>query len=139
MSLFPVFQTSASGVYTNRVWMDAVADNIANINTVRPYDQAAFQARYIVAQAVPGEGNDPSGVGSGVTVAGVQFGSAQGQVRYDPGNPMANAQGYVRAPDIDLSDQMVQLIQAQRGYQMNLTVIDRARDSYMQALQIAAK
>lgn len=139
MSLFPVFQTSASGLYTNRVWMDSVADNIANINTIRPYDQAAFQARYVVAQAVPGNGNDPAGVGAGVKVAGVQFGNAQGRIRYEPGNPMANAQGLVRYPDIDLGDQMVMLIQAQRSYQMNLTVIDRARDSYLQALQISAK
>lgn len=139
MSLFPVFQTSASGLYTNRVWMDAVADNIANINTVRPYNDPAFQERFVVAQSVPGEGNDPAGVGAGVRVAGVEYGNAQGRIRYEPGNPMANKDGLVRYPDVDLGDQMVMLIQAQRSYQMNLTVIDRARESYQQALQIAAR
>lgn len=139
MSLFPVFQTSQSALYTNRVWMDAISDNIANINTVRPYDQPAFQARYVVAQSVPSTSNDPVGVGGGVRVAGVEFGDANGRVRYEPGNPMANKDGYVRYPDMDLSDQMVQLIQAQRSYQMNLAVVDRARDSYLQALQIGVK
>ena len=136
MSLFPVFQTTGSALTTNRVWMDAIADNIANVNTVRPFDEPAFQARYVVAQSVRSDGNDPAGVGGGVRVAGVEFGDAQGRIRYEPGNPMANADGLVRYPDMDLADQMVQLIQAQRSYQLNLTVIDRARDSYLQALQI---
>ena len=139
MSLFPVFQTAASGLYANRVWMDAISDNIANVNTVRPYNQAAFQTRWIQVQSVRGDGNDPVGVGGGVAVVAAQFGSPQGVVHYDPTNPMANNQGLVREPDVDLGDQMTQLIQAQRSYQLNLTVIDRARDSYQQAINISAR
>jgi flagellar basal-body rod protein FlgC len=138
VSLFPVFDTSASGLYTNRVWMDSIADNIANINTIRPYDQPAFQARYVVAQSVEGNGSDPVGVGSGVQVAAIQYGNPQGRIRYEPTNPLANKQGIVRYPDIDLGDQLVMMIQAQRAYQMNLQVIDRAHDAYQQALQIKA-
>ncbi len=137
MSLFPVFQTAASGLYANRVWMDSVSDNIANMNTIRPYDQPAYQASYVVAQSVPSDGNDPPGVGGGVEVAGIDRGDPAGRQRYEPGNPNANKDGVVRYPDIDLGDQMVMLIQAQRSYQMNLQVIDRARESYQQALQIA--
>ncbi len=139
MSLFPVFQTAASGLYANRVWMDAISDNIANVNTVRPFNQPAFQTRWIQVQSVRGDGNDPVGVGGGVDVVAAQFGSPQGIVRYDPTNPLANKQGYVRSPDVDLGDQMTQLIQAQRSYELNLTVIDRARDSYQQAIEISAK
>jgi flagellar basal-body rod protein FlgC len=138
VSLFPVFQTTGSGLYANRVWMDSVSDNLANINTIRPYDQPAFQARYVIAQSVEGSANDPVGIGSGVRVAGVTYGNAQGRLRYQPDSPMANKQGIVRYPDIDMGDQLVMLIQAQRAYQMNLQVIDRARDSYQQALQIKA-
>ncbi len=140
MSLFPVFQTTGSGLHANRVWMDAVADNIANMNTVGSFDQPAFQARYVQVQAVRGDGNDPAGVGGGVQVTGAALGDATGQLRYDPTNPLADkATGMVRYPDIDLSDQMTQLIQAQRSYQLNLTVIDRARESYQQAIGISAK
>jgi flagellar basal-body rod protein FlgC len=60
----------------------------------------------------------------------------QGRQRYEPGNPYANADGIVRYPDIDLGTQMTSLIQAQRAYELNLAVVDRARDSYMQALQL---
>ncbi len=139
MSLFPVFQTAGSGLHANRIWMDAVADNIANVNTIRPYDQAAFQTRWVQVQSVRGDSNDPVGVGGGVQVVAARFGSPEGVVHYDPTNPLANKDGLVRAPDVDLGDQMTQLIQAQRSYQLNLTVIDRARDSYLQAINIAAR
>jgi flagellar basal-body rod protein FlgC len=55
---------------------------------------------------------------------------------YEPGNPQADASGYVRYPDIDLGQQMGFLIMAQRGYQANLAVVDRAHDAYTAALQL---
>ncbi len=136
MSNFPILDTASSALHTNRIWMDAVADNIANINTIRPYDQPAFQERFIVAQAVRGDENELPGVGGGSEPVAVLFGDPQGRIRYEPDHPMANEDGYVRYPDIDLSDQMTQLLMAQRAYQMNLAVVDRARDAYLQALNI---
>lgn len=136
MSIFPVFQTAGSGLRTHRIWMDAVADNLANLNTIRPYDQAAFQARYVVAEAVRSDDSDPVGVGGGARPAAVLFGDPAGRVRYQPEHPYASPDGLVRYPAIDLSDQMTQLVMAQRAYQLNLAVVDRARDSYLQALQI---
>ena len=55
---------------------------------------------------------------------------------YEPNNPLADAEGYVRYPDIDMSSQMSSLIMAQRGYQANAAVVDRARATYEAALQI---
>ena len=136
MSIFSILQTAGSGLRLDRVWLDAVSDNIANINTIRPYDEAAFQERFVVAQSVRADDADPAGVGGGVRVESVLYGDPAGRTRYEPGHPYANEEGLVRYPDIDLSDQMVQMILAQRGYQMNLAVIDRARDTYMQALSI---
>ena len=136
MSIFPAFQTAASGLRTDRIWMDSVADNIANINTVRPFEDAAFQQRFVVAQAIRTEDNDPPGVGGGARVASIAYGSAEGRVRYEPDHPFANAEGLVRYPDIDLGTQMTSLIMAQRAYQLNLAVVDRARDTYLQALQL---
>jgi flagellar basal body rod protein FlgC len=71
MSVFAAIQTAGSALRTNRVWMDAVADNLANINTIRPYDQPAFQARSILATAVRGDNNNPPGVGGGVAPTAV--------------------------------------------------------------------
>ncbi len=59
-----------------------------------------------------------------------------GRIVYQPDNPLADAEGNVRMPDIDLADQMGQLIMAQRGYQANLAVVQRAQDAYSAALQL---
>ncbi len=69
-------------------------------------------------------------------VAGTALGKAEGRLVYEPDNPLADNNGYVRYPDIDLGGQMGQLIMAQRGYQANLTVVDRAKDAYEAALNL---
>jgi len=131
MAVFDTLGISASGLLAHRKWLDAVSDNISNINTATSTDKSAFKERYIEAQAV----DYGSGKG-GVRVATAQFGSGEGRVVYEPKNPLADKDGYVRYPDIDLGDQMAQLIMAQRGYQANLSVIDRATKSYQAALQL---
>ena len=128
MAIFNAIGVAGSGVTVYRKWLDAVSDNIANLNTVKGMDEDAFRARYVIAQ----EAAD----GNGAQVGGAAFGSAEGRVVYEPGNPLADEEGYVRYPDIDLSSQMGQLIMAQRGYQANLTVVDRAKDAYEAALQL---
>ncbi|HEY8673142.1 MULTISPECIES: flagellar basal body rod protein FlgC [Lacisediminihabitans] len=125
---FDAIGIAATGLTVHRKWLDAVADNIANVNTAKPTSGAAFQARYVVAQE--GEGT------TGVYVKGAAFGSAEGRLVYEPANPLADKEGYVRYPDIDLASQMGQLIMAQRGYQANAAVVDRAKETYQAALQI---
>ena len=129
--MFDSLDISGSGLSVHRRWMDAVSDNIANINTVSSTDGEAFKERMVVAQAV----DYGSGEG-GVRVDRTELGSVEGRMTYEPDNPLADDQGYVRRPDIDLGDQMTQLIQAQRSYQANLSSIDRATDAYRAALQL---
>ena len=131
MSLFCTFGISGSGLMTHRKWLDAVSDNIANVNTVRRTDEDAFQQRMVVAEAVEygtGEG--------GVRVARAEFGSGEGRLVYQPDHPLADDAGYVKYPDIDLGDQMSQMIMAQRGYQANLAVVERATEAYKAALML---
>ena len=119
---------AGTALVVHRKWLDAVSDNIANINTVRPSDGEAFRAHYVIAQA--GEGT------TGVYVAGGAYGSAEGRLVYEPNHPLADEAGYVRYPDIDLGQQMGDLIMAQRGYEANAAVVDRAKATYEAALQI---
>ena len=119
---------ASTGLTLHRTWLDAVSDNMANVNTVRATNDDAFRERYIMAQ---------SGVGdSGAYVAGISYGDAEGRVVYDPNHPLADEAGNVRYPDIDLAAQMGQLIMAQRGYQANAAVVDRAKVMYESGLQI---
>ena len=135
-SMFPTFDIASSALTTHRIWMNALADNIANINTVKPMSQAAYQEKFIVAQEIPSAPGQPVGVGGGVAPVAVEYGDATGMVTYDPTNPLADKDGLVRRPSENLGDQMTNLIIAQRGYQLNLAVIDRAKSSYQQALDI---
>lgn len=125
---FDAIGIAGTGLTVHRKWLDALSDNIANINTAQPTDGAAFQERYVMVEA--GEGT------SGAYVAGTALGDAEGRLAYEPDHPYADAEGYVRYPDIDLGSQMSQLILAQRGYQANAAVVDRAKTSYEAALQI---
>jgi flagellar basal-body rod protein FlgC len=131
MGLFGAIGIAGTGVTVYRKWLDAVSDNIANMDNVSPTSGNAFQAKYVQAKAV----NYGSGEG-GVEVGGVTLGSAEGRLVHEPDNPLADADGYVRYPDIDLSSQMSQMIMAQRGYQANLAVVDRAKGAYEAALQL---
>jgi flagellar basal-body rod protein FlgC len=131
MALFGAFGTAGSGLSVHRKWLDALSDNISNINTATPTSGEAFRARYIMAQSL-GNGTGEGGV----QVTGIALGSAEGRVVFQPDHPLADADGNVRLPDIDLGDQMTQLIMAQRGYQANLAVVDRARNAYEAALQL---
>jgi flagellar basal-body rod protein FlgC len=131
MSFFDSLSIAGSGLVTHRKWLDAVSDNVANINDATSTSKPAFQERMVEAQAV----DYGSGEG-GVAVSGVKFGSAAGRTVYEPGNPLADAQGYVKYPDIDLGDQMTQMIMAQRGYQANLQTINAATETYKAALQL---
>ncbi|PPL15255.1 MULTISPECIES: flagellar basal body rod protein FlgC [Microterricola] len=124
---FDAIGIAGSAMNVHRKWLDAISDNIANINTVTGTDGAAFQERYVLAQ---------QGEQGGVFVAGTALGDAEGRMVHEPEHPLADANGYVRYPEIDLGAQMGQLIMAQRGYQANAAVVDRAKESYQAALQI---
>ncbi|MFL4473883.1 flagellar basal body rod protein FlgC [Paeniglutamicibacter sp. MACA_103] len=119
---------AGSALTVHRKWLDAVSDNLANANTATATDGEAFRARYVLAQA--GAEN------TGVYVAGSEFGNAEGRLVHEPDHPLADEEGYVRYPDIDMSEQMGSLIMAQRGYQVNAAVVDRAKETYQAALQI---
>jgi flagellar basal-body rod protein FlgC len=114
---FSSFDTARSGMGAYKLWLDAVADNVANIDNVSATEDAA-------------------GRGTGVIVEGAAFGDPNGRLAYEPNHPLADANGMVRRPDIDLSDQMVYMQVAQRGYQANINIFERAKEAYEAALSI---
>lgn len=127
MAAFDLLRIAGSGLGMHQAWVDAVAHNIANVNTVRSTDQEAFRAQYVIAR---------SQAGGGVEVSGVALGDPTGRVVHDPEHPLADAAGYVRHPEVDMASQMAQLIMAQRGYQASAQVTKNAQDMYTSALQI---
>lgn len=127
MSAFEMLRIANTGLGAHQTWLDALGGNIANINTVKPMSQSAYQARFVVFQ--------PEADG-GVDVAGFAASDPAGRVVSMPDSPLADADGYVRAPDIDMASEMSQLIMAQRGYQSSVQVTKTAQDTYNAALSI---
>jgi len=125
---FDAIGIAGSALTVHRKWLDAVSDNLANMNNASRTNGPAFQAKYVEAA----EGTD----GNGVYVKSTQLGNGEGRIVYQPDHPLADADGNVKYPDIDMAEQMGALIIAQRGYQANAQVVDRARESYLAALEI---
>ena len=127
MGAFDSLRIAASGLGMHQTWLDALANNIANVNTAKPTSENAFQAQMVVARAVP-EG--------GVEVGGIVYSDSEGRVVNDPTSALADADGNVRLPEVDLASQMSQLVMAQRGFQASVQVTKNAQDTYNAALQI---
>lgn len=131
--MFDAINTSATGLTAYRAWIDVLSDNIANVNTVKPMTENAFQASYAQAREI---GAGPDGIGTGVRITHLEKGSAEGLPTYDPDNPVADAEGYVRRPDINMSQQMGDLILAQRAFQANSNAVERSKAMYEAAIAI---
>jgi flagellar basal-body rod protein FlgC len=127
MAAFEMLRIANTSLGMHQTWLDALAHNISNVNTVTSTDEDAFQEQMVRAQ---------SRADGGVDVDGIELGDAEGRLTYQPDHPLADEDGMVRTPDMDLAGQMTQLVMAQRGYQASVQVTKNAQDTYSSALQI---
>ena len=132
MSLFGSLDVAGTGIDAAQTWLNTTAGNIANMNDVAPTDEAAYGAQTPVFEPAGTAGQ----VGDGVTVAGIAEGDTTGLVQFDPSSPVADAQGDVRVPDVQLASQMVNMIQAQTDFQANTSVFAEAKTAYQSALTL---
>jgi flagellar basal-body rod protein FlgC len=128
MGAFSSIDVAQTGVSFSHVWLETVAHNVANLNTVRPGIAEPFRARLLVAQERTG--------GTGVALANVLEDGREAARVYDPANPIADADGNVTLPVVDLGGQMTDMLVANRTYQANLKVIESGREAYAAALRI---
>jgi flagellar basal-body rod protein FlgC len=127
MAAFEMLRIANTSLGMHQTWLDALAHNISNVNTVTSTDEDAFQEQMVRAQ---------SRADGGVDVDGIELGDAEGRLTYQPDHPLADEDGMVRTPDMDMGSQMTQLVMAQRGYQASVQVTKTAQDTYSSALQI---
>jgi len=132
MSAFSAMDIGRSGAGFSHVWMDTIAHNVANVNTVRGTNEEGFRSQMVVAQEVARSGDE----GGGVEVARLVVNEEPNPVVYDPNNPLADAQGNVQHANVDLATQMSDMVIANRSYQANLRTIQTAREAYESALRL---
>lgn len=134
MSTFASMDISRTGVGMAHHWLENVSHNLANANTTTHPDEEPFRAvRSVVAPMEDGPFTDD---GSGVATTGQVREEGEPQLTYDPGHPRADEDGMVAQPVMDTTGQMVDMMAAQRHYQMNARNVESAKQAYESALQI---
>jgi flagellar basal-body rod protein FlgC len=139
MSSFKIFDIAGSGMAAQSVRLNTVASNLANAESVSGDAKTAYKARHPVFEAVRAEmvtaqkGIDP---GAAVRVRGIVEDSKAPEMRYQPGNPLANAQGYVFAPNVNVVEEMVDMISASRAYQNNVEVMNTSKELLLATLRL---
>ncbi|MGE0042575.1 MAG: flagellar basal body rod protein FlgC [Vicinamibacterales bacterium] len=130
---------SASALDAEKIRIEAAVSNIANAESTRGPDGKPYRRRDVVLAENPSVSFE-SALGratvSGVKVVGVVEDQAAPQRRYEPSHPDADAEGYVALPNVDSSQEMVDMLGAARAYQANLTAIGLIRDVLTRALEL---
>jgi len=125
MSNLPIFDVAGSAMTAQSVRLSTVASNLANADTVAGSPDAAYKAKQPVFSAEPVAGKPEL---AGVQVTAVNESTAAPIKRYEPSHPLADAQGYVYAPDVDPVAQMVDMISASRSYQADVEMLNTAKE-----------
>jgi flagellar basal-body rod protein FlgC len=152
MSFFDAISIAASGLTAQRVRMDTTSENLANADTTQGANGQPYQRQEVVLQQVGGGfgaalsgamGNSPipGGIGGaaapgGVQVTGIVNDPTPDQSVYDPGNPAANAQGYVKMPNVNPVNEMVDMIDESRSYESDVTAMNTAKTMYEKTLTL---
>jgi flagellar basal-body rod protein FlgC len=125
--LFSSFEISSSALSAQRVRMDTVAANLANAESTRTPEGGPYQRKMVTFEEVLNEG---------VVVAGVATDPTPGPRVYEPAHPDADAEGYVRLPNVQVATEMVDMISATRAYEANVSALSAAKRMALKALEI---
>jgi flagellar basal-body rod protein FlgC len=143
MDFFDAIHTSSSGLSAQRLRMNLISGNLANVNTTRTREGGPYRRKEAVFAARPLEGSFDKILSdrlnrqlSVVKVDRVLEDSNQPVMKYDPQHPDADEKGYVAMPNINVMEEMVNMISATRGYEANVTALKAAKDMASRALEI---
>ncbi|PKH26307.1 flagellar basal body rod protein FlgC [Enterobacterales bacterium CwR94] len=132
MALLSIFDIAGSAMTAQSQRMNVAASNLANADSVTGPDGQPYRAKQVVFQvnAAPGQAT------GGVRVSQVVEDPSPDKLVYEPGNPLADAKGYVRMPNVDVVGETVNSMAASRSYQANVEVLNTVKTLMMKTLTI---
>lgn len=145
MGYFSAINTSATGLTAQRLRMDTIAQNIANVNTTRSTDGLPYRRKTVLFEERSGDDSfagilnkkiSSSITGEGVRVVGIVEDEEPFKRVYDPSHPDSNDEGYVLMPNVDTITEMVNMISATRSYEANVTALNSTKSMAVKALEI---
>lgn len=138
LDVLRILYTAGSALTAQRLRMDVIANNLANVDTTATPNGGPYRRETVIFQprsAMDSGSGSAAGVG-GVQVAGVVNDNRPFNQAYEPGNPQADSRGYVSYPNVDLSTEMVDLMEANRAYQANASVIETSKTMVQTTLDL---
>ncbi|MBL4932924.1 flagellar basal body rod protein FlgC [Clostridium paridis] len=132
MSMFNSLRISASGLSAERLRMDTISSNIANVNTSRGENGKPYVRKIAVFQ----EALDDKQQLNGVKAVGIVDDKSPLRKEYDPTNPDADENGYVTMPNVNILNEMADMISASRSYEANVDTLNANKNMFMKALEI---
>jgi flagellar basal-body rod protein FlgC len=138
MSSFKAFDIAGSGMSAQSVRLNTTASNLANAESVSGDANSVYKPRHPIFEAVRqqlGAAQAENG-NAAVRVRGLYESQAPAAARYEPGNPLADANGYVYAPAVNVVEEMVNMISASRSYQNNVEVMNTSKDLLLATLRL---
>ncbi len=138
MGFSKAFDISVSGIEANRLHMEMIASNLANISTTRSLGGGPYRRKIPIFSENPiGFADELSrAMGGGVRVAGVEEDPSPFQKIYNPGHPDADKDGYVLFPNVSMSKEMVDLVLVSKLYEANITAFNATKKMANDTLQI---
>jgi flagellar basal-body rod protein FlgC len=139
MSSFKAFDIAGSGMAAQSVRLNTTASNLANAESVSGDQASVYKPRHPIFEAVRASLSTRStdaNANPAVKVSGIYESPAPALARYEPGNPLANADGYVYAPAVNVVEEMVNMISASRSYQNNVEVMNTSKDLLLATLRL---
>ena len=140
--MFRSIDTAASGMTAERLRLDVVSNNLANVNTTRTAAGGPYRRQQVVFAPREGENTFSSllkqelETGNGVRVVGIVQDQSPLKPVYDPQHPDADANGYVQMPNINVVSEMVDMMTASRAYEANVAAVNAAKTMALKALDI---
>jgi flagellar basal-body rod protein FlgC len=134
MSMFKVFDVAGSAMSAQSLRLNVTASNMANANSVSSSEGTTYRARQPVFAAMLDQASGGQQANVGVQVKGIVESQAPLQQQYNPSHPMANEEGYIFLPNVNVVEEMANMISASRSYQSNVEVINTAKQLMMRTL-----
>ncbi len=138
MSLFNIFDIAGSGLSAQNTRLNTVASNLANAESIASTPESAYRSKQPIFAATLQDqfNNINTSASSGVRTVGIVESRAENVKQYQPGNPLANDEGYIYLSNVNVIEEMTNMMSASNSYQSNIEVLNTSKELLLQTLQL---
>lgn len=134
MSMFPTLDISATGMHVQTVRLNTIASNMANVDSISSNKDETYRSKQPVFQTImDDETGQPAG---GVKVFDIVESEAPLKMEYNPNHPMADEQGYIYRPNVNVVEEMANMLDASRNYETNIEVMNTTKQLLLRTIQL---